>query len=265
MSEAACSGTMRRLMQPEQFVLFAEIEQRHWWFVARQRIIHAVVIELLQPGTHSKIVDIGCGTGGILGGLADRYECTGIDASKDAMREAEHHYPHIRFLHTSDPAALETRNAADLLLFLDVLEHVRDDRSLLHDIVLTMRPGALLVIAVPADMALWSPHDKAVGHFRRYDAASLSTLWSNLPVRVRLLTPFNAYLYPMIRFARMLCRVKKKSWGESQTDFSMPPKFLNKLLTWIFSREEKRIHVLLQGKGRPFHRGVSLLAVLERI
>lgn len=249
-------------MQPEQFALFAEIEHRHWWFVARRRIIETVVHDLLPAG--GSIVDIGCGTGGILGGLADRYECTGIDASNDAIREAEHLYPHIRFVHTSDPAALEARKSADLLLFLDVLEHVEGDRPLLRDIALHMRPGAFLVMAVPADMRLWSPHDKAVGHFRRYESSTLSSLWRDLPVRVRLLTPFNYYLYPMISFARLLCRYQKKSWGESQTDFSMPPKLMNMLLTWIFSREEKKIHALLRGNGRPFRRGVSLLAVLER-
>ena len=75
-------------MQHDQFQLHAQIEDRHWWFVGRRKIIRRLVAEVVRPSTEAIVVDVGCGTGGNLAALAGRYRCIGIDTSDEAIRLA---------------------------------------------------------------------------------------------------------------------------------------------------------------------------------
>ena len=74
-------------MQSAQFQLHADIEERHWWFVARRRILRAIVEQLVPPSPEATVIDIGCGTGANLASLADHYRCIGIDTSPEAMAD----------------------------------------------------------------------------------------------------------------------------------------------------------------------------------
>ena len=86
-------------MHYEQFQLHADIEQRHWWFVGRRRILCRLVAEVLPPIAAKRvIVDVGCGTGGNIAALADRYRCVGIDTSAEAIELARQRFPHVRFI-----------------------------------------------------------------------------------------------------------------------------------------------------------------------
>ena len=68
-------------MQSPQFLLHADIEQRHWWFVARRRIMRRLVNRVVRPGPDVTVVDVGCGTGANIASLTDAYRCVGIDTS----------------------------------------------------------------------------------------------------------------------------------------------------------------------------------------
>src|SRR5688500_17085095 len=87
-----------RSMQSAQFKLHARIEERHWWFVGRRRILRAVVGEVLPPATGGVVVDVGCGTGANLAGFADDYDCVGIDTSEEAISLACQRFPKVRFI-----------------------------------------------------------------------------------------------------------------------------------------------------------------------
>ena len=73
-------------MRSEQFELHADIEERHWWFVARRKILGSLIESVLTPSRATTIIDVGCGTGANLAGLAGRYDCVGIDSSSQAVR-----------------------------------------------------------------------------------------------------------------------------------------------------------------------------------
>lgn len=124
-----------------------------------------------------------------------------------------------------------------MVLLLDVLEHVEDDKVFLSDLITSMKAGASLLLTVPAHMSLWTDHDVLSGHQRRYDAESLQLLWEELPVRLRLFTPFNTYLYPFAKLVRSL----KRLTGCGGLDLWLPPRPLNMLLTMVFSSETRRL------------------------
>jgi hypothetical protein len=146
-----------------------------------------------------------------------------------------------------------------------VLEHVPDDRALLERLVTAVRPGAHLVLTVPADMALWSAHDESFGHFRRYDRAGLERLFAGLPVDTRLLSYFNSRLYWMIRAIRAWNRLRGHASGEAGTDFWLPSPRVNCWLESILAGESHRLVELLRGhRQKGHHRGASLVAILRK-
>lgn len=253
-------------MQSAQFQLHAKIEQRHWWFVARRQILTDVIRAVLPPSRETTIVDVGCGTGANLAGLAEQYDCVGIDTSADAIRLAKERFGGVRFIRGFAPQDLGTIiERARLVLLCDVLEHVPDDFAMFSQLLAAVEPGAYLLVTVPADLALWSEHDRAFGHYRRYDRRRLAQIWEGLPAEPVFVSYFNARLYPIVRAIRRWNRCCGRSTGEAGTDFRMPGAVANAALTRCFSGERHRLARLARGEpARPYRRGVSLMALVRR-
>jgi len=253
-------------MQAEQFQLHAEIEERHWWFVARRRIVRRLVGRVLPPLPETTIVDIGCGTGANIAALSGEYRCVGIDTSGEAIRRARDRFPKVRFLVGRAPDDLgELMHEARLFLLMDVLEHVADDFAMLSELLAAARPGSCFLITVPADPSLWSPHDESFGHYRRYDLRRLERLWAGLPVETLMASYFNARMYALVRVVRALTRRRGRPSGRAGTDFWMPPSPVNRLLEATFAGEAKVLERLLDGRRRYGYRaGASLLALVRR-
>jgi SAM-dependent methyltransferase len=253
-------------MQHDQFQLHADIEDRHWWFVGRRRILCRLAAEVVPPSPEATVVDVGCGTGGNIAALADRYRCVGIDTSAEAVELARRRFPQVRFISGRAPADLgELAAQARLFLLTDVLEHIADDYAMLSELLAAASPGSYFLLTVPANESLWSEHDESFGHYRRYDAARLAGVWAGLPVTTLLLSHFNARLLPVVRLIRAWSRRRGHAAGRAGTDFWLPSRPVNALLTAVFAGEAGRlVRTLRKGNLRPYHAGASLVALLRR-
>jgi len=252
-------------MHSEQFQLHAEIEQRHWWFVARRQILCRLAAEVLPPSPETTVVDIGCGTGGNVAALAKHYRCVGIDTSVEGIELAHQRFPHVQFLVGQAPADLgELVARARLFLLTDVLEHVQDDYAMFSSLLAASSPGTYFLVSVPADESLWSEHDESFGHYRRYDQARLEGVWAGLPVTTLLVSYFNARLLPIIKLIRAKNRRRGHSTGRAGTDFWLPIQPVNRILTGIFAGESKRLIACCRGKKQGYRAGASLIALLRR-
>jgi SAM-dependent methyltransferase len=253
-------------MQSEQFQLHAEIEHRHWWFVARRQILTSLVESVLPPSPDTTIVDVGCGTGANLAGLADRYHCVGIDASSQAIRLAKRRFPQVRFVHGLAPRDLGSdMQRARLILLTDVLEHVADDFALFSELLAAAQPGTYFLLTVPADLSLWSEHDQSFGHYRRYDMQRFEQIWQGLSVTPLFASHYNSRLYSAVKLVRRWNRYRGRAAGEAGTDFVLPNRVVNAILTRCFAGERHRLVRLANGQRiAPFRSGVSLIALLQR-
>jgi 2-polyprenyl-3-methyl-5-hydroxy-6-metoxy-1,4-benzoquinol methylase len=252
------------LIDRDIFAAFAAAEQTHWWFAARRSILRRVVDVLIAPRPGMRVLDIGCGVASTLTAFHPDYACVGYDMSADAIEFARRQHPEFE-LHvgTSSDAAASARTV-DVVLMNDVIEHVPDDRAMLAEVVEAMRPGAVLVITVPADMRLWSPHDERMGHYRRYDEAMLARSVEGMPVQTMVVSYFMSRLYPIVRAVRAVSRKRGRAAGVSGIDLSYPPWPANTLLREIFAGEAARLLGVLRGDARPYRFGVSLLGVYRR-
>jgi SAM-dependent methyltransferase len=252
-------------MQSDQFQLHAEIEERHWWFRGRRAIVRRLLGEILTPGTGQSIVDVGCGTGANIASLADAYVCHGIDPSAEGIGLARERFPEVQFTCGLAPDALgPEERAADAMLSMDVMEHVPDDFLLASSLLAAIKPGGHLLITVPADETLWSPHDEIFGHYRRYTRKRLERVWRGLPVTPLLVSSYMTRLLPVVRAVRGLNRLRGQAAGSAGTDFTMPPPWLNGSLEWTFAGEASRLVAAMRVSARAYSRGVSLIAILRR-
>jgi SAM-dependent methyltransferase len=253
-------------MQSAQFQLHAQIEDRHWWFVARRTILRRVIESVVPPHRDRLIVDVGCGTGANLGALADAYECVGIDTSAEAIELARGRFGQVEFRQGYAPDDVSDALArASLVLLTDVLEHVRDDFALFSSLLAASQPGTYFLVTVPADLSLWSVHDESFGHWRRYDLDRFRQVWDGLPVTCLAATPYNSRLYPLVKAIRWSNRLRGSAHGQHGTDFNMPAAPINRLLERIMAGESRRLVGLVSGERRRNYRhGVSLLALLRR-
>lgn len=254
------------------FRQMADGEERHWWFVARREIVGRLVEALPLP-EGARVVDAGCGTGANAAFLAargeGRYRVLGIDPTAPAI-DLAHRFslPGLEFrCGTLSDLLGEGEAAADLVLMLDVIEHVEDDRSLVEQAVRLLGPGGHLLVTVPADPRLWSPHDEVFGHYRRYEPHTLREVLRGLPLEILVLSPFNARLYPLIRTVRAVKRARARGRevaAEEGSDFAEYPVRVDAALRRLFAGEAGRLLGVLRGSGRPYRFGASLLLVARK-
>ena len=253
------------LIDRDIFAAFAQAEQTHWWFAARRKILRGIVDAVVapRPGS-SRVLDIGCGVGSTLTAFHPDYACVGYDLSADAIEFARRHHPEFELHVGTSSDAVASARTVDVVLMNDVIEHVADDRAMLSEVIDAMRPGSVLVITVPADMRLWSPHDERMGHYRRYDEAMLARSVEGMPVRPVVVSHFMSRLYPIVRAVRTISRARGRAAGVSGIDLSYPPRPANALLREIFAGECRRLLGVLRGDARPYRYGVSLLGADRR-
>src|ERR1700751_2869955 len=143
------------------------VDEHHWWYRGRRRIIRAQLDRLPLPAG-ARILDAGCGSGRTLQELADYGEGSGLELNPEAAELARG-----RGLGEVAIGRLEELpwddETFDLITCLDVIEHTPDDRVTLRELRRVTRPGGHLLVTVPAYQALWSQHDVDNHHFRRYE------------------------------------------------------------------------------------------------
>ncbi|MEQ7873630.1 class I SAM-dependent methyltransferase [Sphingomonas sp. ASV193] len=232
----------------------AELGDTHWWFRARRRVLDEIVRRVAKPPKDARILEVGCGPGHNLAMLKSFGRVEGVEMDEAAGKIASGRVGApvaVGRLPELDGIA---RGAYDLVALLDVLEHVPDDRASLAAIFDLLRPGGALLLTVPANPWMFSAHDVAHHHHRRYRKREIDALAREAGFAVDLLTPFNTLLFPAIAGARAIGKLTGKEGG----DDALPPAPLNKLLEGIFASER-----WLAGRV-PFPAGVSLVAVLRR-
>lgn len=234
----------------------AEIDAEHWWFVARRRIVAALIAAQapLRPG--ARILEVGCGTGSNIAllqgfGRVDAIEPDGPARALAARRSGLD----VRggFLPADGPSIED--GAYDLIVLLDVLEHIPEDGPALEVLRAKLAPGGRLLVTVPAMPWLWSAHDVAHHHHRRYTLRTLTAVFEAAGFRLRHRTYFNTLLFPLIVVARAIGRLSGREAG----DDAMPSPFVNRVLGAAFGAEAGWV----ARRALPF--GVSLAAVAEPV
>jgi SAM-dependent methyltransferase len=226
-----------------------EEDRRHWYFRGRLAVLSAVFDRRL-PRPPCRIVELGCGTGNVLHTLVRFGEAVGIEHDEALRAVARADGLDVRKGTLPDDVPLRD-GSADAVLLLDVIEHLDDDVAALRTARRLVRPGGTVIVTVPAYAWLWSGHDVALGHRRRYTAGALRVVLREAGLDVEHLGYFNAMLFPAIAAVRIAKRIA----GARGHDLGHPAEVVNRVLTSLFAFER---HLVLR-PGLPF--GCSVLGI----
>ena len=241
------------LLDREQIELKASLEERHWWYRGRRRIV-LEAIERLRLPAEARLLDAGCGSGAMLDHLRRFGSVTGVDVNVAAVE-----YALERGAGPVKTAAVDHLPFADqefdLVLCLDVLEHVPDDRQVLAELRRVSSKGGFLIASVPAYPALWSPHDVAAGHCRRYRGGELRARAEDAGWRVLRETSFNTLLLPAAACVRIAARARR---ARPRSNLLSTPRWADRALELPLRLEAAAIR-----RGRSLRAGLTQLAVFE--
>ena len=240
-------------MERAVFDRMAELDSRHWWFVARRKILAELIQRAVPLPNDARILEIGCGTGHNFDMLRRFGHVDGIEVDDEARALSSRRLG--REVGSSPlPELPGIPDAAyHLVALLDVLEHIEQDVASLASIRNKLAPGGRVLLTVPANQWMWSAHDAAHHHHRRYSKASLRRVIDEAGLKVETLSYFNTLLFPLAAAARIAGKIS----GKKESDDAMPPAPVNKMLEKLFGFERHLV-------GRvPLPAGVSLVAILS--
>jgi SAM-dependent methyltransferase len=215
--ESSGSGTPRSILEPESgfpeeaFEHLAALEDGHFWFRSRSRLI-VWALERHFPEAKS-LLEVGTGSGVVLQAIRARYpslELVGVDQSSEALRHAATRVD-ARLLEL-DAQDLPFDEEFDVVCAFDVLEHIQNDRDALASLARAARPGGGVVVTVPQHRWLWSVADEAAHHARRYTRAELRNKLESAGLGVLRATSFVSLLLPMMFASRLRYRLDRQRY-----------------------------------------------------
>lgn len=243
-------------MEKELYGEMAALEETHWWFCGRRRVIVDVLARHTQK-THTNLLDVGIGTGLNARVFQEMgFTVTGLESSDEAISFATQKAPRAVIVKDLFPSSQIANNSYDVVTMFDVLEHIPNDEEALRDVSRVLRSSGIVFITVPAFPFLWSPHDVLAHHIQRYRKAQLTKLVREAGLEPILVSYYNFFLFLPIAAVRLLSNLLGKKSATS--DFSRTPKMLNSILQFLFASERW----LLRYTTLPF--GVSLMVVARK-
>lgn len=175
----------------------AALEDGHWWYRERRHLL-AQAIRDLPPG---RALDVGAAGGGNTRVLRSHgWQAAALEYGADGAEVA-----HGRGLATmrSDATHLPLADdSLDLVVAFDILEHLADDDAAVREVHRVLKPTGTYLVAVPADPRLWSSHDEAVHHLRRYTRTTLVALLERGGFEVSSVMSWNVLLRPVVALRR---------------------------------------------------------------
>ena len=222
-------------MRRRDFEELYDLEETYWWFVGRRKLVRQL-LQRFVGNPEALVLDAGCGTGGTMKEVADSARICGCDCSPHALAFCRRRgFTNVA---AGDLSALPYADGTfAAVLSCDVLEHVPDDRAGLAEMVRVLQPGGHLIITVPAHRFLWSEHDEALAHRRRYSARELRHKLQDAGTQVVKLSPVVVAAFGPILAFRLAQRLRPKLPDEPRTDLRLLPRWLNGLLIAVLKLE----------------------------
>jgi SAM-dependent methyltransferase len=225
------------------YPLYYREEGNWWWSAGRRALVTSLWRRYGSPRTRPRLLEVGCGTGGLLRELSSWAEAYGLDLEREAVAFCQE-----RGIDRACQGSVNTLpfrdNTFDGIIGVDVLEHLDDDEGALRELLRVCRPGGVLVATVPAFQFLWSRRDVQLHHKRRYTLPQfrarvaragfqvLKSTYVNLPLFLPLLV--------MVKTGRL------RSGANQKVDYALVPGAINRVLGGVFQLEGRLLaHVSL--------------------
>lgn len=242
-------------MNASMYQQFFLVQQSHWWFTTRKKIVLDTIDQFRHAHADEQILDIGCGCGVMLNSLKNLGPTYGLDMSDDAIHFCKEIFSgEVKKGYLPDQVPFPAERFT-LITALDVIEHIEHDQESLKTLYNLLQPGGQAIITVPAYQFLWSKFDEMNEHKRRYTLGELRKKLQQAGFKIEKISYFNSLLFPLALLVRMLNKLLGR---DGASDIELPGKQMNALLGKIFGLEV----ALLRNLNFPF--GVSIIAAVRK-
>lgn len=234
-------------------------EDCYWWHVGRRMFVNSLLQQKIAKRENLRILDVGCGCGRLMEDLKKYGEVFGFDIAPEALSFcSQRGLTNLARADLDKPLPYED-SSFDLIIALDVLEHVEKDLFALSEIYRILRPGGFFLLSVPAHPWLWSYWDEIIFHKRRYERGELKDKLEQAKFQVLRLSLAHALIFlPTILMRKLRKIIFSKQQKEATSDFIPLPNFLNRIMImgyWLENQIFKRTNI-------PF--GLSLMAFVQK-
>jgi SAM-dependent methyltransferase len=236
-----------------------DLEQSYWWFVGVRAMVKSLLSLSAGKGSLGRVLDIGCGTGALLDQLQDcSTELWGVDVSPEALKycSLRGHRKLVLADATNTPFHSEY---FDVITAIGLIEHLERDVDFLIELKRLLKPDGVLILLTSSFRSLWSMHDTANEHKRRYRLRSLNRQISEVGFKKIRFSHLNFFLFPII--APMLL-MHRQIYGikadQAERIMPIPPRPINAVLTWLLLLEAQLIRWI------PFPWGISMIGAFRR-
>lgn len=245
-------------MQTLEYQKMATLEKSYWWYQGRLHLLGSLLGMYFPGGKVSRILEVGCGTGEITSFLTNYGSVTAVDVAAEAIRLTQARGVRDTILGDVNEIDLTTLSGMfDLVVAFDVLEHIQDDVETLRRIRLVLGGGGYFFISVPAHKFLWSEHDEALHHKRRYHSLEITRKLEDAGFTVVKKTYFVCLAFPAIMAYRLFGNLFGRS-AYPQTSHVYLSAPLNRFMISLLKMESS----FIKKAGLPF--GSTLVVVAKK-
>ncbi|HME87522.1 MAG TPA: class I SAM-dependent methyltransferase [Candidatus Nanoarchaeia archaeon] len=233
-------------MQEKYEEEYVKQEKKNAWFVERKNLVYSLLKNVRKDAS---ILEIGCGSGYILDHLQKNgfKKVSGVDSSKGFLK----YYKNI----SKSTKLVVKKNAYDVILLLDVIEHVKKEDEILRKIQTMLKSQGTLLISAPAYQFLWSHHDELNQHYRRYTKGMLRKALARNNFSIERMTYWNSIMLLPIFIIKKLQNIRKSKASNMET----MPTWSNGIYKLLLKIENT---VVRTGINLPF--GVSVFAIAKK-
>jgi SAM-dependent methyltransferase len=237
---------------PRDFEMLAAVERDHFWFVPRNRLIVSLIARYFPSAT--SFLEIGCGTGMVLSGVASSKpwrRLTGSELHPTGLAEARARLGERATFVQMDARHIPARDAFDVIGAFDVVEHIAEDEKVLAAMRDAIAPGGGAVLTVPQHPFLWSDFDEKAHHARRYRRGELENKLEQAGMTIRFSGSYTYTLFPLMALSRLTQRRNATQDAEhaaTPVEFRLPA-LLNNVVKAVLQAE---VSLTLAGFRSPF-------------
>ena len=236
-------------MNPDVYKRHIKNQSTHWWFQARKKIIETIIKD--EFNKKLKILDFGSGSG-VNVEMFSKFGFVHIYEPHKKTRL----YLKKKFSNKKKFNVLNNfpTKKFDLIIMADVLEHIKDDKSMIKKLSLNLKKDGHILVTVPAFQLLFSKKDIALGHYRRYNLSNLKIAFKKF--EQKRVTYFNFFLFFPICFLILFFKTLRLEFINEVE--KAPNFFLNKLMYSFFIIEKNLLGII----NFPF--GISILGLFKK-
>jgi ubiquinone/menaquinone biosynthesis C-methylase UbiE len=233
-----------------------EQEVLYWWHKGRRLVIEGLLQNVLGSRTSLSILDVGCGSGIHLELFRQFGDVFGVDISEEAVAYCQEKGFQNVYQGKAEQLPFAD-NSFDMLSAIELLEHLQNDEEVLREFSRVLRKNGFLFITVPAYQFLWTEHDEALNHMRRYTLPVLKKKLTNAGFQVQKGTYMVTFTSPLFVY-RIFKKILRRKDTRPQTLYVSVPFLVNKILIFSFYIEK----AIVRWVPLPF--GTSVVCIARK-